>query len=806
MPYIQHTMFALAVVVGVVSSVDAADRNADRNADRGKVELVRDTWGTPHVFAETDEGAMYGLGYAAAEDRGFQMFYTLRIMQGRLAETIGDVQKTRRNETAVQNDRKMRTFGFYRAAGRLVHRLDKKTVALLAAYSDGVNDYFEEHADNLHPAFAKVGLRPETWTPADCIVSWWHVAQFFATDGTRDLMRYRNLTQGRPQGRPGMTPPVGLEQVPRDGSSAVVGREDVSDAWLKRTRDFLREHGHAVEDPDAVGQDTPPGPKFSHAWVVDGKTTGSGGAVLVSKPQTPVANPSLFYEFHIQGKTFNARGIGVAGSPAILIGWNEKVAWGLTALGADQADLFRLTTDPEHPGQYEFDGRWLPIRTIHEEIKVKGGRSQRLSIRLTHFGPIVNQFAFARPDDPLVALKRVPICETDRDTITGALAMMRSSNVHEFAAALEDWRFPTANVLFGDASGNIGYSTIGAIPLRSPHAPDSGGAAHDGSESKNDWLTIVPQDLVPHVINPVEGYLFSGNHRPVGPFYNVPLGISTGAMGDSLRSWRLRELLAGKKSISPQQVREMMSDPVNPARREMVRIGYHLRDVLKRDLSPDALAALKHLEGWYAKGCPSRTDVPGTEVAMQLSTFFRFVTTDLAYVYGGGESGVAHFLKTVGARLAADPKAEITALEEQFIDDTLANAWSTAGRGGTVGRAGAVRGGRPQAAGSRRKLGYMESLDGFPSVDPELDLVSPPLKCVDGATIFSQGAESYNQWVPLADVDSAQSLLPIGPSEDPRSVMRTVNMADWAAGKLHPAPITRKAVERFAKSTKTLSP
>ena len=106
---------------------------------------------------------------------------------------------------------------------------------------------------------------------------------------------------------------------------------------------YAREHGLAAAAATASG------PKFSHAWVVGGKRTTTGSSVLVSDPQTPVRNPSLFYEFHVQGKTFNARGIGVPGSPIILIGFTDQVAWGVTALGADQADLFLLETDPASP-------------------------------------------------------------------------------------------------------------------------------------------------------------------------------------------------------------------------------------------------------------------------------------------------------------------------------------------------------------------------------------------------------------------------------------------------------------------------
>ncbi|MHB8897199.1 MAG: penicillin acylase family protein, partial [Thermoguttaceae bacterium] len=292
--------------------------------DNGSVELIRDRWGVPHVFAQSDAGAMYGLGYATAQDRAFQMHYMLRILQGRLAETIGNVPKGRGDETALDNDRFMRTVGFYRAAQSAAGNLDPESRGLLDAYCAGVNAYTREHRDELHPLFKKLEWTPEPWTPADCIASWWHLGQFFATDGLHDLMQYRNLAQGtvrdprQARGRGG--PPTAVESTEDltplgpDDAAAVVGREDVADAWIQKTHAYLREHGYANAEGGGAGQGGAEGPKFSHAWVADGKTTGTGSATLVSKPQTPVTNPPLFYEFHICGKTFDVRGCGVPGS------------------------------------------------------------------------------------------------------------------------------------------------------------------------------------------------------------------------------------------------------------------------------------------------------------------------------------------------------------------------------------------------------------------------------------------------------------------------------------------------------------
>ncbi len=786
----------LAVLVALVSSVslESAATARDGVADYGKVELIRDRWGTPHVFAATDAGAFYGLGQATAEDRGFQMHYALRVIQGRLAEVVGDVQKTRRRDTSIDSDRKMRTFGFHRVAKKRARELDAESRALLDAYCRGVNDWFRDHRDDRPELFARLGLEIEPWTPADCIASWWHIAQFFGTDGTRDLLAWRRATGDGPR------PPGNTRPPDATDATAVVQESDVDASWVREVRAFAVKHGIIEATPKTPGE---PGPKFSHAWVVGRDRTTTGSAVLVSDPQTIVGNPSLFYEFHIRGKTFDARGIGVAGSPIVLIGWNRRVAWGMTALGADQADLFRLETDRAHPGKYRSDGEWRDMRTLREEIRVKGGRPRRLDVRLTHLGPVVTEFCFARPGDPQVALRRVPLCDTGRHTFSASLAMLRSRNVREFLAALDGWRFPSANVVFGDAAGDIGYSVVGAMPVRSALALQAGRDAHDGSAAKFGWQRFVPQRLLPHVMNPAAGAILSANHRPVASFYPIPIGIVTGAGGDTIRSWRLRELLAAKKKFTPRDVLDVHFDSVNPVRREVVRLGFHLLDTLKRNLSLDAIAALAHLEKWYESGASVDLNQPGAALALEMDTSFRFVNTPLTERHGGGLSGLASFLTDTAARIVKDPKAPLDTIEEEFVDNALAQAWRRANQlwGPDVERWDE----RARARVRQRKLGYYASLDGFGSLDPSRDVQVPGLGCVDGNTIRSQGAQAYTQWVPLHDIDTAQSLLPIGASERIDDPSRLSSYADWEKGVLHPAPLSRTAVEKIARSRRVVS-
>jgi penicillin amidase len=780
---------------------------ASPRAVAGEVEILRDAWGIPHVFAHSDEEAFYGLGYATAEDRAFQMTYSLRFIQGRLSEVIGEVFQLNRRDTSVDHDRKMRTFGFHRSAQRVVAELDQPTLLLLQSYCDGVNAYFREHQERLHPQFAQTGLTPEPWTPADCLASWWHLGQFFATDGTRDLIAGRNpppnqaadrRVQGRnPSRQPDRggvrpMPPSELPPLPPDEEPSVVKRADVPNAWIERVDDYARQHGLR---PAGAG---PEGPKFSHAWVVGGKRTTTGSSVLVSDPQTPVRNPSLFYEFHIRGRTFNARGIGVPGSPNLLIGFTDQVAWGVTALGADQADLFLLETDPGRPDHYRFDGEWRPMTIHHEIIRVKGRDPIKWTVRETHLGPVATAFCFAQPGDGEVALKRIPMCETNRETIQGAMAMIRARNVEEFIAALAGWRFPSANMVFGDRDGNIGYRAVAAIPVRSRLDLTSGRTAQLGHRQAQDWEDILPAELLPTVINPASGFLYSGNHRPIESWYPIPLGAMTGAGGDTLRSWRLRECLEARAQFTPEDVRAIHFDAVNPARRDIVRLALHARDGLQREFSEDARQALARLEPWLRAGAASSLDREGAELALELNTFFRLLSTDLAQVYGGGESGLAYFLKTATRRIRQNPQAGLSDQELDYLDRSLVSAWQSArqkyGPDPTLWSLGA------REAVKRLRQGYYESLDGFPALDPNQAITVPALVRTDAGTIGCQTAQSYTQWVPMHDPDQAQSILPIGQSERPDHPSRTSTLALWGEGRLHPAPLSRAAVERLATS------
>jgi penicillin amidase len=788
----------------------------DTEGRYGRVELLRDQWGVPHVFAATDAGAMYGLGYAAAQDRAFQMHYNLRIIQGRLAEVVGDVkvgvtrQQPQGSNSALRSDIAMRTIGYYRAAQETADRLDPEARALLEAYSQGVNDYIDSHPSDLLHLFARYDLRPGPWTPADCIASWWRVGLFFSGDGLREMTPYYEIKDGtRVVHSFALDDLDGLKRAMNAGGlfarddASVIQRRDVTDEWVRRVHQYAAEH-HLTRKVDVTrsAQRVPAGPRFSHAWVVGKERTTDGSAVLVSDPQTLVRNPSLFYEYHVSGATFNARGIGVAGSPNLLIGFTPHVAWGLTALGADQADLFLLKTDPNRPNQYLLDGHWRDMDVRTETIRVKDARAETLTVRRTHWGPVVTSIAVGIRRGDEVALKRVPICEPDRDTITGALAMMRAKDVYEFQEAAGAWRFPSANCVFGDSQGNIGFKTILALPIRSARSLLDERAAHEGWDSANDWQGTLPHELLPQVINPKQGWLVSANHRPIASFYPISIGISTGSLGDTDRAWRLKERATAQETFTPAEVLDIHYDTVAPVKRDLVRLGYRLRNVQKYPLEEDTLLALDYLEEWRAAGSKSETSIKGTEILNLMPMAFR-QNFAAATIYGGGGSGLCNMLQTLDARLAAEPNAALTDEEAEYVNLMLRAAWR-------YGKAN--YGDDPSLWNERAKqqlletsMPYMSTLDGFGSLDEASDITFPALTCIDGGTILSQRAQSYTQFVTMANADSSTALLPVGLSEHPGAPSRLSGYDLWSQGKLRPAPLSREATEALSGTRTILS-
>ncbi len=751
----------------------------------GGVEILRDPWGTPHVFADTDEGALFGLGYASAEDRFFQMCFHRLIMQGRVAEVFGDLGD---DGQALNNDQQMRTLGTHRAARAIAENLDQETRQLLQAFADGVNAYAAANSDDLHYLFDKYEFDPEPWSPADSILAWWHlVGGFWRIDG-----RVQRESQ------PSRTAPERSAVAYLDEDAAVVQREDVSDEWVESLHQFLDQHG--LEPYRMPGWKVWEGLEFSHGWALGKNVTESGSALLVGDPQLPIGNPPDWYEFHVSGKTIHARGMGFPGAAGLFVGFTPGVAWTGSALAADQSDMYILKIHPDNPNQYLLDGEWRDMDVRTEQIRVRGGRTISLKVRETVFGPVVSTYVTGLNPGEGAALRRVPLDDLERDTHQALFAMMRARNAQDFLDAARDWRYINLNCILADAAGTVGYTVLGAFPLMPPGRENRGDVALDGTRSEHNWRGTIPFALLPQVLDPGEGFVVTANHRPIQSFYPIRLGL--GAGGETLRGLRIkqriREHLAQGRKFSFADNLSIQYDSVHPMYKTIVSIGYHLRDVLDEDLPAEVLEALAYLEPWYARGAPMDWRVPGTELVSEFRYVFRRGAAPPAEIYGGGGPGSGLFVKSIAGRLHEDPRAPILPQEKAFVVEVLSDAWNRMrqSHGDDPGRwrERAIR------ARSGSNIGYYVNRNRFPSLDPQQDVLEPLLHVEQVPTILSQRQQSYTQVVDLSDPDASLSLLPFGNSERPDSPFRFATWSEWVRGELRPAPLSRKAVEDLAVS------
>jgi len=772
-----------------------------------EVIIARDAHGVPHIRSATDAGAFFGLGYATAEDRLVQMNLNVRTVQGRMAELLGPAW--------VEQDRYFRIVGMWRQARTVAAGLDAEHRALLQAYADGVNAWLGSHPEGLHELFAELEMEPEVWTPAHSIAAWWRVGNLFISDPfTKASPYYAFMDLVRELGLDEAIAEFLGEAHPGDPEAGVVQASDVPE----EVRDAIAAYAAAMGYGDAARGIPPrafaarhphhfahPIPRFSHAWAVGGARTTTGKAVILSDPQYPVSFPNLLYEWQFTGATFNARGARVPGAAGFLIGFNEHLAWGLTAAGADQRDLMRLEMMDRN--RYLVDGVAHPLETEEEIIHVRGGSDVVVSWQSSLWGPVVTALVDEVRGDDGFALKGTPYDEDGHDTFEGMLAMMRAGDLDALRAALELWRFPSANLVAGDDRGNVFFTVLGSIPVRSALSPLGGLIAQDGSSLAYDWQDLIPGAYKPWVLNPAAGYVASANHRAAGDWYPLPLGLGTGCKGDTTRSRRLKELIEALPTpATPAVVLEgTQYDCANSGKRDMVAILRHARDA-GMTVSAAAQSTLDHLDAWSAGGGQNLTVSPGVFLATKIDVTFRVAQAGEGLIerYGGGDSGLNLFLKTQMAAIAADPAYRPDADTMAYLDRTLAAAWLAAvavSPDPTAWDPGYAAG--PQV---HPVLGWFASPTALgPDFDGRHRHTPPTLRCVDGNTIWSQRSELYTQFADLDAVDTSATLLPPGNSEGPEDGSWQSQAVAWAAGELKPAPLGAAAVAAITVQEVTLT-
>ncbi|MCC6613728.1 MAG: penicillin acylase family protein [Anaerolineae bacterium] len=649
---------------------------------RDRVEIIRDANGVPHIYASNMADLFFAQGFTQAQDRWWQMEFFRHTGNGQIQQLTG------RTESLMGTDIFIRTVGWRRAAEREVANYDDETMAHMQEFANGVNAYIlHRESGDLAFEYGLLGLTGvnipiEPWTPVDTLV--WAKVMQWDLGGNYDTEEYRQQfldTLGQDMfndffpGWPFGDKPtiVREEDLPLTAESASAGKQmTVSASENDSEAQIVAAGGVPLGMRFILGEGEGIG---SNNWVVSGSRTASGRPLLANDPHLGIQMPSIWYEIglHCQPVSddcpLDVTGFAFAPSPAVIIGHNANIAWGVTNVGPDTQDLYRIQVNPDNDLQYRWNGEWRDMTVYDETINFgDGAEPVTIRVRETHLGPIINDNSYDREtgeisgfnnDNPL-ALRWTSL---DPGTLFEAVIHIdQASNWEEFRDALRLWDSPSQNFVYADVEGNIGYQTPGNMPIRAEG--ESGLVPTDCAEDACAWQGFIPFDDLPRIFNPERGYIATANQALVPLEYYDQVA---GELGEGPNYVISQEWAVGYRG---QRISELLEASTAHTIESMAAIHADNKLIPAEELAP-ALAALDIQDETLAE---ARDWMLEWDYQLHMSSaraalwmlFYRHLVADtfddqLAAIDYGGNGNPWQLY--VLARLAQDP-------ENEWWDDT----------------------------------------------------------------------------------------------------------------------------------------
>ncbi|MEW6716944.1 MAG: penicillin acylase family protein [Chloroflexota bacterium] len=504
----------------------------------GPVDIYRDSFGIPHIYAATQHDLFFAQGYVHAQDRFWQMDFWRHQGAGRLSELLG--------EATLDIDVFLRTLGWERVAKEELKNMEPEPLAILEAYAEGVNAYLAEHkgtALSLEYAFLPIinpSYEPEPWTPLNTLT--WAKVMAWDLSGNMDTeidraMLLNTLTSDQvdqlyppyPADHPVIVPHLHITgETTTQTDTNLFGTKNVYSALETVQQHLTLLNALTLGSFEGIG---------SNNWVISGALTDTGMPILANDPHLGVQMPSIWYEIglHCVSKgsdcPYDLAGFSFAGAPGVVIGHNDHIAWGFTNVGPDVMDLYIEKINPDNPQQYEFQGEWVDMEIIHETINIAGGEAQDVTVYLTQHGPLItsvygledfaDQAGIDIPEHFAIALRWTAL---EPSCVFCALWEFNiAQDWEDFRAAASKFVVPSQNLAYADIEGNIGYQTPGNIPIRTEG--HSGVLPVPGWTGEFEWQGYIPFDELPFAFNPPEGYIVTANNAVVGPEYPYLLSM-----------------------------------------------------------------------------------------------------------------------------------------------------------------------------------------------------------------------------------------------------------------------------------------
>jgi penicillin G amidase len=531
----------------------------------GSIEIVRDEFGVPHVWAEAEKDIWFALGFLHGQDRATQLELVRLLGQGRVAEVVGP--------RALPFDRLNRALGAAESARRAYAQAGPELRARADSYAAGVNAALSVREGAPPPEFLATGHKPERWEAWHTLLWGQMMGLTLSGDWREELFRLRLGAR--------FTPPLADALWPQwDGEAPAIA--DAAGAEFARWAEAI----HAAL-PAPLGPS-----QASNHWAVSGAHTQSGAPILSNDPHLGLAAPGQWYLVRLEARDTGAvyAGASAPGAPALVLGHNGKIAWGFTTTNADTADLTIERIDPVDSNRYLTPDGPRAFETREETFQARGAAPLTVVQRRTRNGVVISDFdrnaAGAAPEGHVLALM-VPGLALAETTAEAIVALNRAKDVGEGLAALRHWVAPVQNVLLADKQGRIAMRVAGAVPIRAS-APSM--LPKRGWEAGAGWTGFVPFERMPQSLDPASGKLSNANDRVVGREFPFHLAFSFDA---PYRQRRIQEMLAtpGKQSAAFHEA--MLADPVSLFAREAIGRAAWLAPV-----EPRARAAIERLRAW----------------------------------------------------------------------------------------------------------------------------------------------------------------------------------------------------------------
>lgn len=743
------------------------------------VQVIRDTFGVPHIYAGNEPDLYFALGYALAQDRFWQMEFYRRLGHGRLSEIFG--------EDFIEVDRYFRMIG---AAG-LDKELPDNLTPLFESFANGINAYLETHQDRLPIEFKLLCYKPEPWHLDDYLAILKVVNWGLSSGWQADLTAAKMLEKaGEEKLREAF--PVW----PDDGPLIIPEQTKSLSALFGAGHETM----HLVKGLTAFS-----GPAASNNWVVSGKKSITGRPILANDTHLTLSNPSVWWEVHLVCPTINVSGFALLGIPGIPVGHNLQVAWGVTNVMVDDVDFFIEKINPEDPRQYWYKDHWEDIKVIEEIIQVKGQEPVKTEILLTRHGPIVNEVKQGSQEQAISA--RWAFTE-GLQSARAAYLLAKAKDIQDVIEALRYWELPSQNFVFADTNGNIGYWCCATIPIRSK---GDGLLPVPGWTGEYEWKGYVPFEERPHLLNPEQGFIATANNKVIGGGYPHVIGHYWEPMD---RIARIRQLLEAKEKISVDDIKRMHQDIYCVLASEMTS---HMIDVLEQRFSDEnAKKAKDILSGWYFM--MDEDSVGACLFAVTLIKMMENIFRDEL-----GEDLFEKYIKMVSfpprairmmVRKGSSPWFDnVNTPEKETMEDIIASSLSQ-----TLSELTEVIGddmdtwtwGRihtltfEHALGKKKPLDWIFNLGPFPVGGDNLT-VNKKQYPYEKPYHVNHGV-SQRMIVDLSNMDGALHVLPTGESGHLKSSHHRDQIDLYLSGEYHPAWTNRADVEKNSEGILILRP